>query len=357
MIGGARLVPQGRLGEKEALRVSKRRPQVPVTIMPTSVPPRARRGAAHSTPSSPASSDDEGAGKSSVFSLTSPRFHQSFPGFHRKEREEDATSASSGSGFSKRIKHHGAEYIKETKKRDLLPVENNLSPWEEWFLCKEKELRARLQARTIEAMNQEIEKMKEKQERERKKKLAEERHREWVQKKNEEERKERERKVSQKMTEKAARELEKAQSKEKAKEMYQEWLKKKKSEDVQKKKEEREKEKQREAELQEKKEKSEKMFKEWLQNSRNKPRPAPAGYAYVNGKLTGYPDGSAYPIPAFYNPIPWKPIHIPPPKEEKYVSVKSNKRPISSHTYKPSSMPFPKSKNNPCIESLCRIRR
>ncbi|KAJ7344542.1 hypothetical protein JRQ81_000492 [Phrynocephalus forsythii] len=340
--------------------------------MPTSVPPRARRGAAHSTPSSPASSDDddddEGAGPSSAFSLISPRFHQSFPGVHRKEREEDATSASSGSGFPERInKHPSAEYLKETKKRDPLPVENNLSPWEEWFLCKEKELRARLQARALEAMNQEILKMKEKQECERKKKLAEERHRQWVQKKNEEVqsaktnfvlftvalrsssvpnhsqhelnsqvvrlcviytfqqvspritqgRKKRERKVSQEMAEKAARELERAQSKEKAKEMYQEWLKKKKSEEVQKKKEEREKEKQREAELQEKKEKSEKMFKEWLQSSRNKPRPAPAGYAYANGMLTGYPDGSTYPAPAFYNPIPWKPVHIPPPKEEK----------------------------------------
>lgn len=26
----------------------------------------------------------------------------------------------------------------------------NLSPWEEWFICKERELRARLQARAME---------------------------------------------------------------------------------------------------------------------------------------------------------------------------------------------------------------
>ncbi|XP_053142043.1 coiled-coil domain-containing protein 34 isoform X2 [Hemicordylus capensis] len=324
--------------------------------MPTSVPPRSRRVAAYSTPPSPASSDDEGAGKSTS-SLTSPSFHQSFPSFHRMEQEEDASSSSRGSGIPQRIKHHSAECINGTNKKNQSPVADNLSPWEEWFLCKEKELRARLQARTLEEMNLQMEKRKEKQERERKKLIAEQKHKEWVQKKNEEERRERERKLSKEMAEKAAKELEKAQLKEKAREMYEEWLKKKKTEEVQKKKEEKEKERQREAELQEKKEKSEKMFKEWLQNSRNKPRPASAGYAYDNGKHTGYPDGNTYPAPAFYNPIPWKPILLPPPKEEKYVSMKKNKRPISSHTHRPSSMLFHKSKNNLYIGSLCRIQR
>ncbi|XP_061466590.1 coiled-coil domain-containing protein 34 isoform X4 [Rhineura floridana] len=288
--------------------------------MPTSVPPRSRRGAAHSTSTSPVSSDDEGAGKSSTFSLISPSFHRSFSSFHHKEQEEEATPASRGTGIPQRIKHHSAEHVKDTKKKNHLPVEENLSPWEEWFLCKEKELRARLQAQAME------------------------------------ERREREHKLSKEMAEKAAKELARTQSKEKAREMYQEWLKKKKMEEVQKKKEEKEKERQQEAELQEKKEKSERMFKEWLQNSRTKPRPASAGCVYADGKVMGYPDGNAYPVPAFYNPIPWKPIHVPPPKEEKYVSVKKNKRPISSHAYRPS-MPFHKSKNNLYIGSLCRIQR
>ncbi|XP_061466588.1 coiled-coil domain-containing protein 34 isoform X2 [Rhineura floridana] len=324
--------------------------------MPTSVPPRSRRGAAHSTSTSPVSSDDEGAGKSSTFSLISPSFHRSFSSFHHKEQEEEATPASRGTGIPQRIKHHSAEHVKDTKKKNHLPVEENLSPWEEWFLCKEKELRARLQAQAMEEMKQEMEKRKEREERERKRLIAEEKHKEWVQKKNEEERREREHKLSKEMAEKAAKELARTQSKEKAREMYQEWLKKKKMEEVQKKKEEKEKERQQEAELQEKKEKSERMFKEWLQNSRTKPRPASAGCVYADGKVMGYPDGNAYPVPAFYNPIPWKPIHVPPPKEEKYVSVKKNKRPISSHAYRPS-MPFHKSKNNLYIGSLCRIQR
>uniref|UniRef100_A0A8D0DGI9 Coiled-coil domain containing 34 n=1 Tax=Salvator merianae TaxID=96440 RepID=A0A8D0DGI9_SALMN len=222
--------------------------------MPTSVPPRNRRGAVYSTPPSPASSDDEGAGKSSASSFVSPSYHPSFRSFHRGGQEEDSVLASRGGGSHPRSRRQSENDLKV----NVLPVEDNLSPWEEWFLCKEREIRARLQARAIQDMNQQLEKRKEIQERERKKIIAEEKHREWVLKKNEEE-----------------------------------------------------KERQREAELQEKKEKSERMFKEWLQNSKNKPRPPSTSHAYGNA------DGNVYPIPAFCNPIPWKPIHVPPPKEEK----------------------------------------
>lgn len=149
------------------------------------------------------------------------------------------------------------------------------------------------------------------------------------------------------MADTAAKELEKMQSKKKAKEMYQEWLKKKNMEEVKKKKNEKEKEKQREAEMQEKKEKSERMFKEWLQNSSNKGRPASG------------PDGSTYPAPSFYNPIPWQPIVVPPPTRDKYVSVKKTKKPISGHAYRSSSVLLRKPNSNfyEYIGSLCRIQR
>ncbi|XP_048342524.1 coiled-coil domain-containing protein 34 isoform X5 [Sphaerodactylus townsendi] len=261
--------------------------EISVATMPLSVPPKSRRGAPCSVRSSPASSEDEGAGKSSTSSLLSPSFHQSFPRLYRKEQEESTTSASRGMSISQRSIHHSAEHIRNKKQQNQSPVADNLSPWEEWFLCKEKELRARLQAQVLEELNVQMEKKKEKQERERKKMMAEVKHKEWVQKKNEEERKAREHKLSKEMAEKAAKEFEKVKSKEKAKEMYEEWLKKKRSEEVMKKKEEKEKERQLQAELQDKKEKSEKMFKEWLETTRDKPRPASASYAYANGKLSG----------------------------------------------------------------------
>lgn len=34
----------------------------------------------------------------------------------------------------------------------MSPLKDNLSPWEEWFIGKEKELRARLQARAAEVI-------------------------------------------------------------------------------------------------------------------------------------------------------------------------------------------------------------
>ncbi|XP_068947436.1 coiled-coil domain-containing protein 34 isoform X2 [Petaurus breviceps papuanus] len=244
------------------------------------------------------------------------------------------------------------------KEHQWLVLEANLTPWEEWFVCKEKEQRTRLQNRALEELSLQQEKRKEVEEREKRKKYAEEKHKEWLHKKNEQERKERERKLNKEMEEKAAKDLEKEHLQEKAKEKYREWLKKKMAEEHERKKEEKEKEKQRLAEQQEKKEISEKKFKEWLQNVKNKPRLIPRSYGYANGKLTGYYNGVACPPPSFYNPIPWKPIYIPPPKESKTaVIVKKGKRPVSSQPYRSSSLVFHKNKGSLCLGTLCRIQR
>ncbi|KFU94615.1 Coiled-coil domain-containing protein 34, partial [Chaetura pelagica] len=230
----------------------------------------------------------------------------------------------------------------------------NLSPWEEWFIGKEKELRARSQAKAQEEMNIQLEKMKQKQECERRKRIAEEKHKEWVQKKREEERREREEKLNKEMVEKATRELEKMQLQEKAEVKYKEWLKKKRAEEAEKKKKEKEKEKEREAEQQQKKEKSEKIFKQWLHNARNKPRPVLNGYGFPRWKSAGYAGGNLYPVPAYYNPIPWKPVHAPPPKEDNVLTVKKSKRPVSYRPRASTRTVIYKPKNNLGIGSLCR---
>nr|XP_048710576.1 coiled-coil domain-containing protein 34 isoform X2 [Caretta caretta] len=303
---------------------------------------RPRSRVACSTPSSPTTSEDEQPLSSSTYSLLSPIYHQSFQSCNEEEEEEDredAAPSARGKRTFKRNKHNSAESCNVTEKKKQSPPTDNLSPWEEWFICKERELRVRLQARALEEMNLQLEKRKEKQELERKKKIAEEKHKEWVQQKNEEERREKERKLIKKMAEKAVRDLERIQLQERAKGKYKEWLKRKRAEESEKKKKEEEKEQKRVAELQEKKEKSEKIFREWLQRARSKPRPVLHSYGYTNGKLSGYPDGNSYPAPAYCNPIPWKPIHVPPPKEDQNVTVKKYKRPISSQSYRSSSMP------------------
>ncbi|XP_054056632.1 coiled-coil domain-containing protein 34 isoform X2 [Rissa tridactyla] len=291
---------------------------------------RRRRVARLSSPSS-ASSEGEEPLSPSGSSPLSPS----------EEEEEQERAAGSRSRRGRR-KAEDSE-IAGGKKES--PLKDNLSPWEEWFIGKEKELRARLQARAAEEMNKQLEKMKQKQECERRKRIAEEKHKEWVQKKREEERRERERKLSKEMAEKATRELEKMQLQEKAEVKYKEWLKKKRAEEAEKKKKEKEKEKEREAELQEKKARSEKIFKEWLHNARNKPRPVLNGYGFPRGKSAGYADGNSYPAPAYCNPIPWKPVLVPPPKEDNVLTVKKSKRPVScqSHASLPMQSQIPES--------------
>lgn len=305
----------------------------------------------------------------STLSLLSPLGHQSFPfdnddgdGEEEEDVDEDAydseAKAESLTGVELQgcTSTVGSEDNQEEQKQVHLP-ESSLTPWEVWFVGKEKVERDRLQQKALEELNQQLEKKKEVEDREKRKIIAEEKHKEWVQKKNEQKRKEREQKINKEMKEKAAKELEKEHLQEKAKEKYQEWLKKKNAEECEKKKKEKEKEKQRQAELQEKKEIAEKKFKEWLENAKNKPRPAAKSYGYANGKLTGFYSGNSYPEPAFYNPIPWKPIPMPPSKEVKDLSGKKTKRPVISQPHRASSLVMHKARSNLCLGTLCKIQR
>ncbi|XP_051000266.1 coiled-coil domain-containing protein 34 [Acomys russatus] len=305
----------------------------------------------------------------STLSLLSPLGRQSFPfgeddseGEDEEALDEDARVSEAmvesleGMELKGRSSCEPESQDKQVQKQVQLR-ESSLTPWEIWFVGKEKEERGRLQQKVLEELNQQIEKRKEMEEREKRKIIAEEKHKEWVQKKNQQERKEREQKINKEMEEKAAKKLAKEYLQEKAKEKYQEWLKKKNAEKCEKKKREKEKEKQRQAELQEKKEIAEKKFKEWLENAKNKPRPAAQSYGYASGKLTGFYSGNSYPEPTFYNPIPWKPIHMPPPKEARSESGKKSKRPVTSQPRPSSSLAVHKAKNNLCLVTLCPAQR
>ncbi|XP_023559992.1 coiled-coil domain-containing protein 34 isoform X1 [Octodon degus] len=243
----------------------------------------------------------------------------------------------------------------------------SLTPWELWFVGKEKEERERLQHRALEELSEQIEKRRAMQERERRKAIAEEKHKEWVQRKDKQKRKEREQKFNKEVEEKAAKELEKEHLQEKAKEKYQEWLKKKNAEGCEKKKKEKEKEKQRQAELQEKKENAERKFKEWLETAKNKPRPAAKSYGYASGRLTGFYSGNSYPEPSFYNPIPWKPIHAPAPPEARVLSGRRSKRPpgprlpptsaLSASLSLSSSLEARRPRSSLCLGPACEAQR
>ncbi|XP_076970378.1 coiled-coil domain-containing protein 34 [Tamandua tetradactyla] len=306
----------------------------------------------------------------STMSLLSPLRHQSFlfneddrDGEDEEDADEEPHDSEAEVASLRGMKLQGcasseveSEDSQEEQKQVCLP-ESSLTPWEVWFVGKEKEERDRLQQKALEELNQQLEKRKEIEEREKRKIIAEEKHKEWVQKKNQQKRKEREQQINKEMEEKAAKELQRERLQEKAKEKYQEWLKKKNAEECEKKKKEKEKEKQRQAELQEKKEIAEKKFKEWLENAKNKPRPAAKSYGYANGKLTGFYSGNSYPEPAFYNPVPWKPIYMPPLKEAKDLSGKKNKRPVISQPQRSSSLVIHKARSTLCLGTLCKIQR
>ncbi|KAG8012497.1 Coiled-coil domain-containing protein 34 [Nibea albiflora] len=83
-------------------------------------------------------------------------------------------------------------------------------------------------------------------------------------------------------------------------EKIQEWLNMKREQEEAALKAEQEKERRRRAE---------EKFKEWLAKANEKSRASPRSPNYPTS-----PYDKSYPSPSFYNPIPWKPIHVPPPE-------------------------------------------
>uniref|UniRef100_A0A2K6FKG5 Coiled-coil domain containing 34 n=1 Tax=Propithecus coquereli TaxID=379532 RepID=A0A2K6FKG5_PROCO len=151
----------------------------------------------------------------STMSLLSPLGHQSFPfdeddggGEDGEDVDEDACDSEVKVASLRRMELQGcaagpiqpfstfltskdllfidveSENTQEEQKQVHLP-ESSLTPWEVWFVGKEKEERDRLQQKALEELNQQLEKRKEMEEREKRKIIAEEKHKEWVQKKNE----------------------------------------------------------------------------------------------------------------------------------------------------------------------------
>ncbi|XP_077316970.1 coiled-coil domain-containing protein 34 [Lithobates pipiens] len=237
---------------------------------------------------------------------------------------------------------------KDTSLIEQSLADMHLSPWEMWLLNKEKQSRIKLQKKLSEEMKLEEERRKAQEKKELQKRLAEEQHKDWVRRKQEQERKEKEEKLLKDKQKNEVQEQRKSSVQERSKEKYQEWLSKKKEEEQERKRKEKEEGEMRLAEQRAKKEQAEQIFQEWLEQAKTKPRPTLNSYGYVNGKLTGYYDGSSYPAPTFYNPVPWKPIHVPPPPKEtvKNPNGKKKKRAVSSLSYRPTiALPY-KPKDN-----------
>lgn len=129
-------------------------------------------------------------------SLLSPLGHQSFPfdddggeGEDEDDVDPDAhdseAKVASLRGMELQGCSSGAESENNQEEKQTGLPEGSLTPWEVWFVGKEKEERDRLQQKAQEELNQQLEKRKEVEEREKRKVMAEEKHKEWVQQENE----------------------------------------------------------------------------------------------------------------------------------------------------------------------------
>ncbi|KAG2462524.1 CCD34 protein, partial [Polypterus senegalus] len=205
---------------------------------------------------------DLGSTGDSTESLLSPIYHDSF--------EESDTGDDVSAKCDKKVKRGDSSrvnnYLEEERQ---ISSEFKLTAWEQWIVQKAQKERIEMQLDTLKAMTLKQEQIKEAEEKEKKKILTEEKRQEWLQRKNQQV-------IHFHQIEEAAK---------------------------------------REAELKERREMADKKFKEWLRSAKDKPRPASSPCGYSNGKPTGFYDQNYYPAPSFCNPIPWKPIHVPPPEE------------------------------------------
>ncbi|KAM6936900.1 coiled-coil domain-containing protein 34 [Xenentodon cancila] len=199
----------------------------------------------------------------------------------------------------------------------------SLSAWETWLLNKAREDRLRLEKKAEEERL--LKEKKEQQERQQvqKKIVMEERIQEWVKMKNEKERQEQLAKQRKEEEELQREQDKKREIERKAHQKYKDWLQKKNQDKIEREKREKEESTLKEEQERERRRRAEEKFKEWLANSNEKSRASPKSPFYPTS-----PYNKSYPAPSFYNPIPWKPIHVPPPEtlQSKMSSEKPQKQ-------------------------------
>ncbi|KAK2842027.1 hypothetical protein Q5P01_012227 [Channa striata] len=273
-------------------------------------------------------SDDE-----DTFSLLSPIYHDSFDS---EEEVEDSNPALAkpreNSKFS--ISLDSCELPKTPSDRVSSaavhpPASPTLSAWEVWLVNKAKEDRLKFEKKAKEERLLKEKKEQQESELEQKKIVMEKKIQEWLKMKREQEK--------HKLFEKQSKEeeaIKKQQEKQreieqKAQKKYKDWLQKKNREKVEKEKNEKKQAALEEEWKKERHKRAEEKFKQWLAKSNEKSRASPMSPCYPTS-----PYDKSYPSPSFYNPIPWKPIHVPPPETSQKDTP--GKKPQKKRTSQPS---------------------
>ncbi|XP_013416226.1 coiled-coil domain-containing protein 34 [Lingula anatina] len=209
-----------------------------------------------------------------------------------------------------------------TKSKDK---ENKRTAWEDWLVEKVKKERERLKRERLKLKRLSLEKQKKEDETKEKLKKAEENREKWISEKDYEIQIRRKMERQKKKAEEEIKAEEKARTEQKSKEVFQEWFEMKKQQKLEERRKAKEEKERKKREEEEKRQQSQQAFEEWCRRAKRKYKSLNTSFGYTGGKMTGYHDGSSYPVPSFINPIPWQPVAIPKPKQEQGKSKKKTK--------------------------------
>ncbi|XP_029289584.1 coiled-coil domain-containing protein 34 isoform X2 [Cottoperca gobio] len=261
-----------------------------------------------------------------TFSLLSPIYHDSFDSDKDLEHSPASQTSPWQSDNSRLSLSPVSCELPRTPSLQMLntavepPGSPSLSAWERWLVNKAKEDRLHLEKQAEEEQLQKEKKAHEEREQGQKKIVIEEKIQEWLKMKREQEKQELLLKLSKEEEEMQRQGEKQKEIEQKAQQKYKDWLQKKNQEKIEMEKKEKEEAALKEEQEKERRKRAGEKFKDWLAKANEKSRASPKSSSYPTS-----PYEKSHPSPSFYNPIPWKPIHVPPP--ETSLNKTSGKKP------------------------------
>ncbi|XP_034021606.1 coiled-coil domain-containing protein 34-like [Thalassophryne amazonica] len=305
-----------------------------------------------------------------TFSLLSPIYQDSFDSDEDLKSSSDRSSSPRQSDESRpdgspdrngrtKTQLNGDDLDTEESSRCELPkrcaeevvsaASPSLSAWEIWMVNKAKEDILKLEKKAEDSRL-----LKEKQEQhqrelEEKKLTMEVKIQQWLKMKREQEKLKQVLQQTKEEDEMQKRRMKQREMEAKAQEKYRDWLQKKNQEKIDKEKREKEDAIQKEEQEKERRKKAEEKFKEWLAKTNEKSRLSPRPPSRQTNPYDNF-----YPSPSFYNPIPWKPIHTPPP--EASVNKTSGNKPQKHQKGQQSAYAASRQRNAVIVQHLKQRR-
>ncbi|KAK5867696.1 hypothetical protein PBY51_012163 [Eleginops maclovinus] len=265
--------------------------------------------------------DDVLSDEEDTFSLLSPIYHDSF------DSDEDLDHSLQTSPRQSNTSRLSLSPVRcelpRTPSVDTAvePADSHaLSAWEKWLVNKAKEDRLQLEKQAEQEQLKKEKKAHEERKREQKNIVMEVRIQQWLKMKREQEKQEQLLKLRKEEEEIQRQHKKQREIEQKAQQKYKEWLQKKNQEKIEMEKKEKEEAALKEEQEKERRKRAEEKFKDWLAKANEKTKAIPQSPCYPRSPYEKY-----LPSPSFYNPIPWKPIHVPP--REKALNNISGKKP------------------------------